>query len=63
MPAMQWYKVCSCQIKTHEIAVFCGGCIRYQAGDILLEGRLLYDCSTGSDALCERLLAMIQASQ
>jgi len=28
-PATQWYKVLPCRIKAQEIAVFCGGCIRY----------------------------------
>ena len=28
-PAFQRYKVQLCRIKTQEIAVFCGGCIRY----------------------------------
>jgi len=63
MPASQWYKVCLCHIEGHEFAVFCGGCIRYQAGDILLDSGLLQDRWTDSDALCGRLLAMIQALQ
>jgi len=62
-PATQWYKVRLCRIKTHEFAVFCGGCIRYQTRDILLDCRLLYNRLTDSDALCGRLLAMAQASQ
>jgi len=62
-PAFQRYKVRLCRIETHEFAVFCGGWIRYQAGDILLDGSLLHDRLTDSDALCGRLLAMAQALQ
>jgi len=29
-PATQWYKVLPCRIRPEEIAVCCGGCIRYQ---------------------------------
>jgi len=42
MPATQWYKVRPCHIETQEIAVFCGGWIKYQAGDTLLDGRYLH---------------------
>ena len=44
-PASQRYKVRLCRIRTQEIAVFCGGCIRYhwQAGNLLLDGRLLHN--------------------
>jgi len=62
-PAMQWYKVGPCRIKTHEIAVFCAGCIRYQAGDILFDGILLHNHSTDFDALCGRLLGLTPAFQ
>jgi len=62
-PASQRYKVRLCRIRTQEFAVFCGGFMRYKAGDILLDGRLLDDRGTDSDALCGRLLAMTQASQ
>jgi len=62
-PAFQRYNVCLCRIEAYEFAIFCGGCIRYQAGDILLDGRLLHDRRTDSDALCGRLLAITQASQ
>jgi len=62
-PAFQWYEVHLGRIGAHEFTVFCGGCIMYQAGDILLDGRLLHDRSTDSDTLCVRLLAMTQASQ
>jgi len=41
-PATQWYKVYLCRIKTHEITVFCAGCIKYQAGDTLLNSRYLH---------------------
>jgi len=34
MPAFQRYKVRLCRIKAHEFAVFSGGCIRHQGGDI-----------------------------
>jgi len=60
-PAIQWYKVRPCHIKTREIAVFCGGCIRYQAGDILLDGRYLRNRLTDLDALCWRLLGSMPA--
>jgi len=62
-PASQRYNVRLCRIRTQEFTVFCGGYIRYKAGDILLDGRLLDDSWTYSDALCGRLLAMTQASQ
>ena len=60
-PATQWYKVRPCRIKTQEIAVFCGGCIRYHAGDILLDGRYLHNRLTDFDALCGRLLGSMPA--
>jgi len=62
-PASQQYKVRLRRIRTQEFAVFCGGYIRYKAGDILLDGRFLDDRWTDSDALCGRLLAITQASQ
>jgi len=63
MPATQWYKVRPCHIKTHEIAVFCAGCIRYQARDILLDGRYLHNRGTGWDSVCGRLLGLTPAFQ
>jgi len=63
MPASQRYKVRLCRIGTQEFAVFCGGCIRSQAGDILLDGILLHDRLTDLDALCGRLLGLTPASQ
>jgi len=63
MPASQRDNVILCRIIVHEFTVFCRGCIRFQAGDILLGGRLLYNCMMDSDALCGRLLAMTQASE
>jgi len=54
-PAFQRYRIRLCRIKAQEIAVFCGGCIRSEAGDILLNGRLLHNRRTDSDALCVRL--------
>ena len=63
MPASQRYKIRLCRIMTHEFAVFRRGCIRYQAGNILLDGGLLHNRRTDSDALCRGLLAMTEASQ
>jgi len=63
MPASHWYKVRLCHIEAQEFAVFCGGCIRSQAGDILLDGRLLYNRLTDPDAPCGRLLRLTPASQ
>ena len=60
-PASQRYKIRLCRIETQDIAVFCGGCIRYQAGDILLDGRLLHNRWTDFDALCGRLLGLTPA--
>jgi len=62
-PATQWYKVRSCHIRTHEIAVFCAGCIRYQAGDTLLGGRYLHDRWLDFDSVCGRLLGLTPAFQ
>jgi len=61
MSASQRCKVRLCRIKTQHIAVFCGGCIRYQAGDTLLDGRLLHNRWTDLDALCGRLLGLTPA--
>jgi len=63
MPAFQRHRVRLCRTKAHEFAVFCGGCIRYQAGDILLDGGLHNNCLTESDSLCGRLLGSTPASQ
>jgi len=63
MPAFQRYRVRLCRTKAHEFAVFCGGCIRYQAGDTLLDGGLPKNCWTESDSLCGRLLGSTPASQ
>ena len=62
-PASQRYKVRLCRIKTDEIAVICGGCIRYEAGDVLLDGRLLHDCRTDFSSVYGRLLGSTPASQ
>jgi len=62
-PASKRYKVRPCHIETHEIAVFCAGCIRYQAGDILLDGRLLHNRWTDLESVCEGLLGSTPASQ
>jgi len=62
-PATQWYKVRPCHIKTHEIAGFCAGCIRYQAGDILLDGRYLHSRWLEFESVCGRLLGLSPAFQ
>jgi len=62
-PATQRYKGRLCRIKTHEIAVFCAGCIRYQAGDILLDGGYLHNRWTDFDSVCGRLLGLTPAFQ
>jgi len=62
-PATQWYKVRLCHIKTHEIAVFCAGCIRYQAGDILRDGGYLHNRWSDFDSVCRRLLGLTPAFQ
>ena len=61
-PAPQRYEVRLCRINTQELAVCFRGCIRYHAGDTLLNGGLLRDGWTDSDTLGGRLLAMKQAS-
>jgi len=62
-PATQCYKVRPCHIKTHEIAAFCAGCIRYQAGDILLDGIYLHNRWLDFDSVCGRLLGLTPAFQ
>jgi len=62
-PATQWYKVRPCRIKAHEVAVFCAGCIRYQASHTLLDRRYLHDRWTDFDSVCGRLLGMTPAFQ
>jgi len=62
-PASQWYKVHLCRIRAQEIAVFCGGCIRNQAGDIILDGRLLHNGWTDFDSVCRGLLGSPPATQ
>jgi len=42
MPATQWYKVCPCRIKGHEIADPCGGCLYMYPGDPRADGRSLH---------------------
>ena len=61
--ATRRYKVCDCRIKTHEIAVFCGGGINVNPGGILLNSRFLHNRCTDSDSDCGRLLGLISASQ
>jgi len=62
-PATQWYKVRPCHIETHEIAVFCAGCIRYQAGNVLLDGGYLHNRGIDFDSVCGRLLGLMPAFQ
>ena len=62
-PAFQWYKVRLCHIKTHEFAVFCRGCIRSQAGNILLHGGLLHNCYIEFHALYGKMLVLPPAFQ
>jgi len=61
--ASQRYTVGLCRIKTQESAVFCGRCIRSQAGDALRDGRLLHSRLTDLDALGRRLLVLMPAAQ
>jgi len=63
MPATPWDKLCLRRIKTHEIALFCVGCIRYYARDILLDGRYLLNRSMDLGPVCQRLLGLILAFQ
>jgi len=63
MPAFQRYKVRLCRIKAQELAVFCRGGIRYQAGNTLLDGRLLHNRSTDLGSVHGRLLALMTATQ
>jgi len=62
-PAFQQYMLRLGHIRTQELAVFCGGYIRYKAGDMLLDRRLFHKRRTDSDALHSRQLSMAQASQ
>jgi len=62
-PATQWYKVHPCLIKTHEIAVFCAGSIRYIPSYILLDGRYPHSWSPDCDSVCGRLLGLTSALQ
>jgi len=53
-PATQRSRLRPCRIKTHEVAVFRAGCIRYplEAGDILLDGRYLDNRLTEFGSIC-----------
>ena len=62
-PAFQRYKVCLCRIKTQEFAIFCRGSIRFNAGSILLDGRLLHDHLTDLVSVCGGLLGSTPATQ
>jgi len=62
-PAFQRYKVHLCSIKTQEFALFCRAYIRYLAGDILLDSRLLHNRSKDLDSVCGRLLGLTPAFQ
>jgi len=61
MSASQRCDVRLCRIETQDIAGFCGGCISYPAGDILLDGRILHNRETDFDALCRRMLDLTPA--
>jgi len=63
MPASQRYKVHLCRIETHEIAVFCAEDLYSSPGDLLLDGRLLYNRGTDLDSVCGRLLGSPPATQ
>jgi len=63
MPPSQRYKVRLCRIGTQEFPVFCGGFIRSQAGNVLLDGGLIHNRGTDLDALCGRLLGLTPAFQ
>jgi len=62
-PGTQWYNVHPSCIRTHEIAVFCTRCNRYQAGDTLLDGRYLHNRWTDFHSVCRRLLVLTPAFQ
>ena len=61
--ATQWYKVRPCHIEPHKVAVFCAGCIRYQAGDTLLDGIYLHNRWWDFDSVCGRLSGLTPAFQ
>ena len=63
MPASQEHKVHLCRIRTQRFSVFSGEFIRYHAGDILLNGRLLHNHLTDFDTICGRLLDLTPAFQ
>ena len=57
------YKVRVGRIKTHEIAVFCGGGVNVNYGGILLDSRFLHNHCTDCNSDSGRLLGLISASQ
>ena len=63
MLATQWYNVCPSSIRTQEFAIFCRGCLRYHAGNILLDSGLLHNHWMDSDTLCGSLLGSTPATQ
>ena len=62
MSATRQYKVRRCHIKTHEIAVFCGGGLDWPGG-ILLDGRFLHNHWVYSNSVSWRLLSSSVATQ
>ena len=63
MPASQRYKIRLCRIKAQEIAVFCGGCVRYHPSRFLLDGWLLHDHRADLYSVCGGLLGSMLAWQ
>jgi len=49
MPATQRYRGHPCGIKTQDFTDFSEGGLRYHAGGIILDGRLLHNCQTDSN--------------
>ena len=62
MSATRRYKVRLCHIKTHEIAVLCGGDLS-SPGGILLDGRFLHNGWVYSNSVSWRLLGSTSATQ
>jgi len=62
-PAIQRYKIRLCRIETQEFAVFCGEDFYCSPGDLLLDGRLLYNRRTDLDSVCGRLLRLTPATR
>jgi len=62
-PATQGYMVRPGRITAHEMTVFCSECMRYQAGDILLDCRYLHNCWAVFSSVCAWLLGFTPASE